>query len=267
MINIHSLNSLYTYFKIPLRYLKYKFSLLQYIKFGSNKISNSLTKLGWMKINNKKMDNEDKKIFFEVINFYEKYKDNLKSVKKELHSGEFELNNNEGKYFRSSITHIFDKDILIKFANNKYILSKITDYFGFKPEVSQISCWIDEPSNSKESVTQLFHRDPDDLKVIKLFLYLNDVDENNGPFTYVEKSHLSPWKIANLSGRANDEEIKKIYPKNNIIKFKEPKHTIILADTKGYHKGTILKNNKRVLLNVVYVSKLSYTLKNKINFY
>ena len=128
MINKNSLNSLYTYLKTPLRYLKYKYSLLQYIKFGSNKISNSLTKLGWMKIDNKKMDNEDKKIFFEVINFYEKFKDNLKSVKKELHSEEFELNNNEGKYFRSSITHIFDKDILTKFSNNKYILSKKNNF-------------------------------------------------------------------------------------------------------------------------------------------
>tara|TARA_Y200000002_G_scaffold376056_1_gene379324 strand:+ start:217 stop:1017 length:801 start_codon:yes stop_codon:yes gene_type:complete len=261
------LSSLLIYIKTPLRYFKYKFSLLQYIKFGSNKISNSLTKLGWMKIDNDKMDKEDKKIFYEIINSYEKFKNNLESVKKDLYSKEFELNNSDNKYFRSSITHIFDKDLLIKFANNKHILSKITDCFGFKPEISNISCWIDKPSSHKESVTQLFHRDPDDLKVIKLFLYLNDVDVNNGPFTYVEKSHLSPWKIANVSGRANEEEINRIYPENNIIKFTEPKNTIILADTKGYHKGTILKKDKRVLLNVVYVSKHSYTLKNKINFY
>lgn len=267
MKNKEVINSLYNLLKTPLRYLKYKYSLFKYIKFRPRKAENSLAKLGWMKIGHEEMDNEDKKILYEIIKTYEKSKDNLKSIKNEIHSEEFYLNNNNSKYFRSSITHIFDKNLLIKFAKNKSIVSKITDYFGFKPEVSHISCWVDEPSNHKESVTQLFHRDPDDLKVIKLFLYLNDVDNDNGPFTYVEKSHLSPWKIANLSGRANDEEVIRIYPKNNIIKFTEPKHTIILADTKGYHKGTILKNNKRVLLNVVYVSKFSYTLKNEINFY
>ena len=50
------------------------------------------------------------------------------------------------------------------------------------------------PEGSEAVSSQRWHRDPEDRKLCKVFIYLNDVDENAGHFTYVKGSHyLGKW--------------------------------------------------------------------------
>ena len=146
----------------------------------------------------------------------------------------------------------------LNISNDKFILSNITQYFGFKPYLREINVSVDyKYKNEADSpkFTQLFHRDPDDLKLIKVFFYLNDVNNENGPFQYVLKSHLKPWKDVeyyhNENSKRNSE--KEIYTAIG------KKGTMIFADTNGLHRGLVLKEKYRVMLTLMYTSNKPIT--------
>ena len=85
------------------------------------------------------------------------------------------------KKFKIKITNLFE-ELLLSYSKNQYINKLVTQYFGFEPIIRNISVWIDIPNNNTkdEVATQIFHRDFDDVKLLKTFLYLNDVNSLNG---------------------------------------------------------------------------------------
>jgi hypothetical protein len=171
---------------------------------------------------------------------------------------EFIINNQNasGKNsYKIYITSFFESNLLYQFANDETILSEVRQYFGINPVIKYISVWADQPNNQvKDNIfTQKFHRDPDDNKLIKIFMYLNKVDMNNGPFTYIKSSHKNPWR--NFSGKEyNIDKIYNFYGKNSLCHLIGDPGTIILADTNGLHCGKKLKNGRRYLITVAYCS-------------
>lgn len=114
-----------------------------------------------------------------------------------------------------------------------------------------------EPDNS----TTIYHRDSNLGKIetrgnfLKVFLYLTDVDEDSGPFTYIQKSHLdyreNPTHSHNLY-RVPDSLAYKHYDENNVIKCCSKAGKIIIADTTGLHKGTKVKQKHRDMFTINY---------------
>lgn len=158
------------------------------------------------------------------------------------------------KEFKIKITNLFNKESLLNFANNEYIKKIIKQYFGFEPTIRNISVWIDVPNieTQNEVATQIFHRDFDDIKLVKTFLYLNDVDNYNGPFEYIESSHLEPW---NNNVELDNKSIIKDFGKSSLRTVVGKKNTLIIVDTNGYHHGKKLSNGHRLLVTVSYSSK------------
>ena len=97
---------------------------------------------------------------------------------------------------------------------------------------------------------QLFHRDVDDFKFCKLFIYLTDVGENQGPHTYVEGSSSSS-KLRKIR-RYQDQEIIEAFGEEKIIKFVRDKGSMFIVDTYGFHKGTLPVDGNRLLLQIQY---------------
>lgn len=98
-----------------------------------------------------------------------------------------------------------------------------------------------------------WHRDSF-KKQIKVFIYLNDVDERNGPLAYVECSHKIFDKIQNyLKGdRTKRSRFSKgsdleIFEKN-ATKFTGKAGSILIADTSGRHAGLPVLGGARVAL-------------------
>ena len=154
------------------------------------------------------------------------------------------------KSFKSYLTRFFNKQDLIDFANQDLILREVRQYFGFEPYIRYISVWLDYSTNDNQPKdTQIFHRDSDDVHLIKVFFYLNDVNINNGPFQYIKYSHKKSW-----IDYKNDFLLNKFA--GNIFSCEAKKGTLILCDTNGYHKGLTLKEkNYRVMLTVNYTSQ------------
>ena len=184
-----------------------------------------------------------------------------------------DINNNQSlkKYpkreYKVLITDLFKKQDLINFANQDFLLKNIEQYFGFKPYLRNLNVQLDfdNPSMTSPGSTQHFHRDYDDIKLVKVFFYLTDVkDLNFGPFEFIEKSHLKPWYHKYSDHVKNNTFLESSPQKNSCL---GENGTLIMADTNGYHRGHNLKNNYRVLVYVMYTSDKPFTgkLKNYLN--
>jgi hypothetical protein len=165
------------------------------------------------------------------------------------------IENSYDRYkYRKHLTKFFEKKLLENYSEDNFFISNIKQYFGLEPHVRCIDVWMDQPVDIKfQKDSQLYHRDSDDTFLIKTFLCLTEVNENNGPFKFVEGSHLEPWK--NISNQHTDHEVEKIlYPESRLVIQTAEAGDLYVADTNGFHKGTPLINNIRCLLTVHYVS-------------
>ncbi len=139
---------------------------------------------------------------------------------------------------------------LVEIANNSEILKVVQDFLGATPTISNVNMWWSIPGKEQAEQAQLFHRDVDDFKFCKLFIYLTDVDMNTGPHVYVEGSSSSE-KLRKIR-RYTDEEISDVFGKDAIKYFTAPKGSAFLVDTYGFHKGFLPKDKKRLLFQVQY---------------
>lgn len=139
---------------------------------------------------------------------------------------------------------------ILKLANDPGVLRVVQGFLGCKPTISNVNMWWSKAGKDKAQDAQLFHRDVDDIKFCKLFIYLTDVGEHDGPHTYVAGSS-STNKLTKIR-RYKDEEIFDSFGKSNVIDFIRPKGSCFLVDTYGFHKGTLPIENDRLLLQVQY---------------
>lgn len=135
---------------------------------------------------------------------------------------------------------------------NPDILNIAQGYLRSIPILAQTNMWYSR-SNKKGDQTQQFHQDYDDIKFLKVFIYLNDVDNQNGPHTYIKGSRnnkILPKKYK-PSQRFNDEWIQKHY-KNDVITLPGKKGTILFVDTNGIHRGGDMISGNRALVQLQF---------------
>ena len=134
----------------------------------------------------------------------------------------------------------------------KKILEIAKEYLGAEPIIDNCMIWISLPGNKDTSKDKIYgyHYDLDDFKFIKLFVYLNDVDKNTGPHTYIKKSLHDKSLYKSLRRRLSHKNIHNRYPNKEEILIGK-KGTAFLEDTYGYHSGTLPKKN-RVILQCEY---------------
>jgi hypothetical protein len=144
------------------------------------------------------------------------------------------------------------------------ILSLVTEYFGGAPYLSACVGWWSTSnhvaSDSARQNAQMFHFDMDRIKWLKLFFYINDVSEQNGPHIFVEGSHRSgnQPKAIRRKGyqRILDQEIARFYPPEKVKSIVGPAGTAFLADTRGYHKGLTPVKGERLVFVIEFSSGL-----------
>lgn len=155
--------------------------------------------------------------------------------------------------------------VISQLAFDPYILSIVSGYLGCEPIHVQSNIWFSFSSADNNSSpvlsqnAQLFHQDKDFIKFIKVFIYLNDVDENNGPHCYIEGSHQEDelfTKGVPFSTRISDEDITKYYSSDKIKTVTGPAGTIIFGDTCSTHKGMPIKDGSRLILQLEYATSL-----------
>jgi len=140
-----------------------------------------------------------------------------------------------------------------------FLRSIASAYLGSVPVFTGVTAWWSMSSSTtrKEDLSraaQLFHFDYDWPAFVKFFIYLTDVSDDNGPFTYVTGTHEA--KLEWRDGRIDDEYIHNCYGAK-VRRITGRAGDLIIADTAGYHKGERVSGGPRLILQFEFaVSRL-----------
>jgi hypothetical protein len=157
---------------------------------------------------------------------------------------------------------------LLSLVNAAPVLRIAADYLGCKPTLSGLGAYWSFPENEpavsasgtrnlgiptvidRLIYTQHFHRDLDDWRFVKLFVYLTDVDHGSGPHAYVMQSHrtVAHFRARRYSRRVIDSR----YGSDKVRTILGPRGTAFMADTYGIHAGMVPTLAPRLILQAQY---------------
>jgi hypothetical protein len=110
-----------------------------------------------------------------------------------------------------------------------------------------------EIANGELVGTRYLHKDPEDENVLKIIVYLNDVDVRTGPFQC-----LSAPDSARV-GKARDAELERIVPPSNWVTCLGPRLTANVCDTaRCLHRASPPVTTDRYSITFSYVSERPY---------
>jgi hypothetical protein len=140
---------------------------------------------------------------------------------------------------------------LLDIANHPSIIAAIESGFGCKPTIGYISAWWSIPTaDGAPRHAENFHRDFDDVAFIKLFVYLSDVELENGPHEFILGSHTDP--ALRPIRRYSDAEVFAKFSGNRLVRFTGKAGTVFLENTTGLHRGLPVRAGRRLILQIVY---------------
>ncbi len=150
----------------------------------------------------------------------------------------------------------------LQLALQSRILDIVNHYLGLMSRLLSVDVWDTVPLDhaGPDVGSQRWHRDPEDLKLVKVFLYFTDVDEGSGPLHYVKNSatgdrygHLWPQELPRGSVPPA-EELEKAIPPSQWEVCNCPAGTLLFVNTTGLHKGGRALHHRRVLTVLTYTS-------------
>jgi len=141
-------------------------------------------------------------------------------------------------------------------ATDDRIVNIASAFFNCLPGLGTCNLRKSFVTSNTLSGTSLFHKDFNSpVKILKFFVYLNDVGLKNGPFTYVESSNrelpIQPhWFKYH---RWPDSEIEKVYGKDRIKHLTANYGDLLMATTNGFHKGSQIEEGERTMFTINYL--------------
>lgn len=135
------------------------------------------------------------------------------------------------------------------------LVNIVNSYMNMYTKLRYYDLSLTTPVSEEAEATysQRWHRDPQEKKVCKVFIYLSDVDSTAGPFTYIPQSNygskfgsMFPQKPP-LGVYPKDGEVEKLLPQDSINTMTGKAGTVILCDTIGLHKGGYATKKSRLM--------------------
>lgn len=111
--------------------------------------------------------------------------------------------------------------------------------------------------------SQNWHRDPEEKRLMKMFIYLTDVDEESGPFIYIPES-VHGLRLGGLFPQRSpagsyplDEEVDRAIPVKDRRTMIGKAGTIMFCDTSGLHKGGYARLRPRIMFTASFTAPSS----------
>ena len=147
---------------------------------------------------------------------------------------------------------------LARLAFDPTVVSVARSYLGCEPVITQaLLFWSKALFKEPDSLaSQLYHFDMNRLNFMKALIYVTDVGEERGPHCYVRGSHRNKPDALWRDGRISDAEIQRHYPSEDILEITGGRGTLILADTRGFHRGKRLEQGERLIFHVEIADSL-----------
>jgi len=145
------------------------------------------------------------------------------------------------------------------------LLDLANAYLEMWSKLEYVDVWysVPQPATGERISSQRWHRDYNDKHLLKVFLYLVDVDESMGPFQYVAGSqpggrYADAWAWQPLGQNyPTEEELEARVPASEVKAFTGPAGTLVFCNTSGFHRGGFSTTAPRVLATATYSSPAS----------
>jgi hypothetical protein len=134
---------------------------------------------------------------------------------------------------------------LVEFALSETMLGPVTQYLGMVPYLTRVDLVYSVSRGTDEKIeSQLFHLDHEGLRQLKYFIYVYDVGEPEGPFTFLPAdtsfrvvNDVRTWRKTHAGGRDVelrrylDEEITAVNAAQDVVTVKGPAGSGVAVDT------------------------------------
>jgi len=143
---------------------------------------------------------------------------------------------------------------LLQLGTDPQILDVVNSYFGLWGKLIYADVWHSIPIDVGRRIgSQRWHRDPEDRKIVKIYLYFSNVDSGAGPLEYVPGSgfggryeKLRKW-TAKGDRYPADGELERGIPASEWVSCVGPVGTTVFCDTSGFHRGGIATTSARIV--------------------
>lgn len=144
------------------------------------------------------------------------------------------------------------------------ILSIVQNYLQCLPILDIVGMWWSSAAIKDRSLQglngQLYHFDMNRVKWLKVMFYLTDVDSDGGPHCFIKGTHKAgtqPKEILSKGyARITEEDIERLYPGDRKTEILGPRGTLLIADTRGLHKGKTPETHDRLVFQLNYCDSL-----------
>lgn len=163
-------------------------------------------------------------------------------------------------------TRLLDEDMVdgalptdnpyVAFALQQPVLQLVSGIYGELPQLESVLLTLSRDKGGELSFSQLWHRDHDDTRVVKLFVYLTDVDTMaDGPFTFLPAS-VSKRFGHSLRSRRSDAAVDARIRPEEITSLIAPRLSVFMVETsRCLHMGSrMAPGHERLLYTATFIS-------------
>lgn len=155
---------------------------------------------------------------------------------------------------------------LLRLACDPRIVAMVEAYIGCTPTIAAFLSWHSFPGRI-DAPSEVFHRDRDCFRFVKLFVYLNDVGEEAGPHEFIHASHSAEGLQAYFQARGVQVDLPRLFEGNcrhldpaelrkllgdKVVRTTGSAGFGFLEDTYGLHRGTRPASASRLIFTVTY---------------
>jgi hypothetical protein len=152
------------------------------------------------------------------------------------------------------------------------VLDIVNSYLGLWSKLIYADMWhsipIRDRAGSRRIGSQRWHRDPEDRRMVKIYLYFSEVHAGAGPLEYVPGSAttgsgryrgLWPWQPRGARYPTDADFDRQVATTDRIACTGAP-GTIIFCDTDGFHRGGIATSGVRIVATWTFVTPASISI-------
>lgn len=143
---------------------------------------------------------------------------------------------------------------LMDLALHPEIYGAAAHYLGQAPALIGVEVWF-TPRNKTAAHAQLFHFDHRDARQAKIFISLNDIDEDTGPLYFLDAADSAKVSraLGHSQGRYEDDEVYGVVPRDRLKSTIGPRNTGFIVDTaRCLHYGSRGNDKERLVFTVNY---------------
>jgi hypothetical protein len=173
----------------------------------------------------------------------------------------------QGAYWKKFLVHLLDEEmqdgklsadnIFVRYALQPAVTNIVASALGEVPWLDYVMLSYSRHTGQDLASSQLWHRDHDDVRVIKFYTYLTDVvEDGDGPFTFLPRQSTDRFGFPLLSSHFPDERVFDKVSRTEVKVMKAPRLASFMVDTsKCLHMGSrIAPGHGRLMYTATFVA-------------